>query len=411
MVKRELYMSKIRPFIDKDIIKVITGIRRSGKSYLLHLIIDELIERGVNKDNILLIDLELARYNYITKREELDKIVLEFLNRHEDNVYLFFDEIQNVEDWEISIAGYYKLRNTDIYLTGSNSKLLSEELATRLTGRFINFRLYPFSFNEFIEYKKELHQEEYIKNSLNTEIENLFEEFVEYGGLPFTISATANKITTLKDLYSSIIYNDIVKRYNIRNIALFERITKYLIENIGNLISGNSIYNHFKHENIDLTKNTIYNYLNYLEKAFLLSKVTREDMVVLKELTGSEKFYLIDQGFYKSELEEKHQNRGRLLENIIYIELLRQDFKVTVGRNNNYEVDFICRKDNTKCYIQVSYSITDEKTRERELRSLLKIQDNYPKYILSMDKIDLSGNGIKHMNIIEFLMKENTLNM
>lgn len=403
MVERKLYLDKIKSFVDMDLIKIITGIRRCGKSYFFKLIINFLIENGVNEDNILLIDLELPKFNHIKTREQLDEIVLEFLEEHHDKTYLFFDEIQNVSQWEISINGYFKLSNVDIYITGSNSKLLSKELATFLTGRYISIEMYPFSFNEFIDFKEELNQKAFFENEFNTDIENYFEEYISYGGLPVTIDTKNHKEITLKDLYSSILLHDIVERYEIRNIGLFSRITKFILENIGNLISAHSIYTYLKHEKINITKSTIYNYLEYLQNAYILSKITREDLIGKKEINGSEKFYIMDQGFFKSQIEEKQLNIGRILENIVYLELLRNDCKVTVGTINNYEIDFVCKKDNKKFYIQVAYHLYDEKIIDREFRPLKQVDDNYPKYVLTMDRQDYSRDGIVHMNIIKFL--------
>lgn len=403
MVERKLYLDKIKSFVDVDLIKIITGIRRCGKSYFFKLIINFLIENGVNEENILLIDLELPKFNHIKTREQLDEIVLEFLEEHHDKTYLFFDEIQNVSQWEISINGYFKLSNVDIYITGSNSKLLSKELATFLTGRYISIEMYPFSFNEFIDFKEELNQKAFFENEFNTDIENYFEEYISYGGLPVTIDTKNHKEITLKDLYSSILLHDIVERYEIRNIGLFSRITKFILENIGNLISAHSIYTYLKHEKINITKSTIYNYLEYLQNAYILSKVTREDLIGKKEINGSEKFYIMEQGFFKSQIEEKQLNIGRILENIVYLELLRNDCKVTVGTINNYEIDFVCKKDNKKFYIQVAYHLYDEKIIDREFRPLKQVDDNYPKYVLTMDRQDYSRDGIVHMNIIKFL--------
>ena len=200
MVKRDLYLEKICNFIDKDAIKIITGIRRCGKSYLFKLIIQELKKRGINEDNILLVDLELPKYNNIKTRQQLDEIVVPFIESHESNVYLFFDEIQNVKDWEVSINGYYKLENTDIFITGSNSKLMSNEFATLLTGRYVNIELYPFSFSEFLDYKKELNQPPLIKNELNSELENCFEEYQQYGGFPSQMFYTSLVAQLVKDL-------------------------------------------------------------------------------------------------------------------------------------------------------------------------------------------------------------------
>lgn len=403
MVEREMYMDKINSFIDKDLIKIITGVRRSGKSYFFKLIIQELIERGVNEEDILLIDFELPQYRNIKSNRELDDLVLNFIDSHSNKIYLFFDEIQNVSNWEISVNSYYKLSKTDIYITGSNSKLLSKELATFLTGRYVSINMYPFSFNEFMDYKKEIASEPMVRNDLYTELENYFYEYFDYGGFPTVISSDNHKEILLNDLYSSIILHDIVSRYEVRNVGLFSRIIKFLIENIGNLISANSIYLYLKGEGIDITKSTIYNYLNYLESANILSKITREDLVGKKEISGSEKYYLIDQGFYRSQLEPKQENIGRILENIVYLELIRRGYKVTIGCVGKLEVDFVCRKNNNIIYIQVAYHLISDKTIKREFEPLLRIQDNYPKYILSMDKEDQSRQGVEHLNIIQFL--------
>lgn len=407
MVKREVYLEKIRNFMDKNVIKIITGMRRCGKSYLFKSIIHELKQRGTNDEDILLIDLELPTYNHIKTREQLDEIVVPFIESHENKVYLFFDEIQNVKEWEVSINSYYKLENTDIYITGSNSKLMSAEFATLLTGRYVNIELYPFSFNEFLDYKQELNHPPAITNELNSDLENFFEEYQTYGGIPLTISSQHDKELVLNGIYSSIILNDIIERYEIRNVGLFNRIIKYIIENTGNLISANAVYKYLKHEKLRITKTTIYNYLEYLENAYIIAKASKEDLVGKKEIMGSEKYYLIDTGFYKSQLDEKQRNIGHILENIIFIELKRHGYKITMGKVNNYEIDFICKKNNQKFYIQVTYLLENDETVEREFRPLLMIKDNYPKYVLSMDRIIQPQNGIKHMNIIDFLKNFN----
>lgn len=403
MVEREIYMDKINSFIDRDLIKIITGVRRSGKSYFFKLIINELMERGVSPEDILLIDFELPQYRHITSSTELDDLVLDFIDSHSDKTYLFFDEIQNVSDWELSINSYFKLSTSDIYITGSNSKLLSKELATYLTGRYVSINMYPFSFNEFIEYKKELGEKPIKRNELYTDLENYFYEYFDFGGFPTVIASANHKEIILNDLYSSIIFNDIVERFEVRNVGIFTRIIKFLIENIGNLISANSIYLYLNNE-LPISKPTIYDYLNYLESANILSKITREDLVGKKEINGAEKYYLIDQGFYRSQLEPKQENMGRILENIVYLELIRRGYAVTIGCVGKLEVDFVCRRNNEKIYIQVAYHLSTDKTIEREFEPLLKIKDNYPKYVLSMDKENQSREGIKHLNIIQFLM-------
>jgi hypothetical protein len=393
--------------MDKDVIKVITGIRRCGKSYLFKLIIQELEKKGVGESNILLIDLELPKYNHIETRKQLDEIVLKFLDGHDGRVYLLFDEIQNVKNWEISINSYFKLGCADIYLTGSNSKLMSREFATLLTGRYVNIELYPFSFNEFLEYKRELDQAPLMPNDFRTELENYFEEYRQYGGMPLAISAENDKEMILNGIYSSIVLNDIVERYEIRNVGIFKRVVRYVIENAGNPISANAIYEYLKHENLNIAKPTVYNYLEYLENAYLISKVSKEDLVGKKEMITPEKCYLVDTGFYKSQLDEKQQNIGHILENMVFIELKRQGYKITTGNVDGHEIDFVCKRNNQKIYIQVSYLMEDEKTAEREFKPLLMVEDNYPKYVLSMDRTLQPKDGIKHMHIIDFLKNFN----
>lgn len=404
MVYRNLYMDKINRVRNNGLIKIITGVRRSGKSYILNTIRKTLIKEGINDENIIFIDLELPNYNYLTNRIELDEIIIPLLENTQDKKYLFIDEIQNINEWEKSINGYYKAYDVDIYITGSNSKLLSKELATFLTGRYLEIKIYPFSFNEFLEYKEELNADCIIDNNLNSPIENLFEEYFQYGGLPLVISNDIkDKKTILQDIYSSILLYDIVERYKIRNTGILQRIIKYLIENVGNLISANNIYSYLKRKQIKITPNTVYNYLEYLENAYFISNVTREDAIGLNEIINSEKCYLIDQGFYKSNLEEKQKNFGHLLENIVYLELLRNGYNVTIGKLKKYEIDFIARKDDEKIYIQVSYNLSNKKTLNRELKPLLEIRDNYPKYLISKDRENYSTKGIKHYNIIQFL--------
>ena len=334
----------------------------------------------------------------------MDEFLIPLIESGNHRKYLFLDEIQNVENWEISINSYYKSFDIDIFITGSNSKLLSKELATLLTGRYIEIRMYPFSFKEFLLYKHEIGAASIFDSQLYTDLENLFEEYLQYGGMPAVISAEAeDKLVVLRDLYSSIFLYDVVERYQIRNMGLLKRITNFLIENVGNLISANSIYKYLKQSKLGLTPNTIYNYLEYLENANFISKVTREDVIGLNEINYSEKYYLIDLGFYKSLLEEKQENRGHLIENLVYLELLRHGYKITIGTMGDMEVDFIARKGNEKIYIQVAYTIADEKTANREFKPLMRIPDNYPKYILTTDKEDKSRMGIMHLNVITFL--------
>ncbi|WP_299521776.1 ATP-binding protein [uncultured Methanobrevibacter sp.] len=391
MVERELYMSKIRRLIDLDIIKVITGVRRCGKSYMLNLIIDELQKRGVNKQDIFLINFDSIKYQNIKNSNELNDLILELVKEVKGKIYLFFDEIQNVKNWEKSITAYKIDFDCDIYITGSNSNLLSGELVTHLTGRYMEIKMYPFSFKEFLDYK----QSDDIK---------LFDEYLKYGGLPFIFSLSPeDKLQYLNDLYYSIIYKDLISRYEIRDVNLLERLVLYIINNIGNTFSAKSISDYLKHENIKVSNKTIYNYLVYLENACLISKVKREDLQGKKILKFQEKYYVVDHGFNQALLGKNNMNEGRVLENIVYNEFLRRGYEVTVGKINGYEIDFVCKKPDKTIYVQVSYILGNDNTIEREFRPLLKINDNYSKYVISLDQLDFSRQGIVHLNLLDFL--------
>ncbi len=387
MVKRELYLSKIRRLIDLDIIKVITGVRRCGKSYMLNLIIEELQKRGINKENIFLINFDSVKYHNIKNSNQLNDLILELVKNTNGKIYLFFDEIQNVENWEKSIAAYKIDFDCDIYVTGSNSKLLSGELATHLTGRYIEIKMYPFSFKEFSDYKRSNGNE-------------LFDEYLKYGGFPFIFQLNPeDKLQYLNDLYNSIVYKDLIARYDIRDINLLERLVSYIADNIGNTFSAKSISDYLG----NVSNKTVYNYLSYLENACLISKVKREDLQGKRLLKVQEKYYIVDHGFNQALLDKKDEDWGRLLENIVYNELLRRGYEITVGKVNGYEIDFVCKKPNKKIYVQVSYILGDDSTIEREFKPLLMIKDNYPKYVISLDQLDFSRNGITHLNLLDFL--------
>ena len=287
MVKRDLYMKQIVPLIDNELIKVITGIRRCGKSYMLGLIKEELIKRGVKSHNIILINFDSKKYKNIINNNQLDNVVEKSVKNKKGKVYLFFDEIQNVKKWERSIASYKIDYDCDIYITGSNSNLLSGELATHLTGRYYEIKMYPFSYQEFLDFKEK-------SNSLE-----LFYEYLQYGGLPQTFLLDEHqKINYLDDLFNSIFYKDIVKRYQIRDIDILERLTTFVFDNVGNIFSPSRISEYYKKEmNIKISNKTITNYLKYLENACFIAKVKREDVEGKKILKFNEKYYVTDHGF------------------------------------------------------------------------------------------------------------------
>lgn len=396
MLKRKLYLDKIRTLIDKDIIKVITGIRRCGKSYLLKQIKDELLLKGINNDQIHLISFESLKYKHIKTGEELDKLVLDIAKDTTKKMYLLFDEIQNVKNWEQSINAYKTDLNCDLYITGSNSKLLSGELATLISGRYIEIKMYPFSYNELLEYKR-------IINSKDNEDE-IFNEYLEYGGLPQIYTFNENdRINYINDIYNSIILKDIIERNNVRNIDLLNILIEYFIDNIGHTFSSKNTINYLKHEKRNISNETLYNYIQYCIDSCFINKIRRMDLQGKRLMKKQEKYYLTDHSFLKI-LGNNQKNIGSTLENIIYIELLRRGYDVKVGKKQDLEIDFICTKNDKKVYIQVTYLLANEDIINREFTPLMKIRDNYPKYVLSLDDYDFSNQGIKHLNIKNFLI-------
>ena len=402
MIIREIYLKKIRKFIDEEEIKVITGLRRSGKTYFLKQIINELKQIGVSDRNIIYLPLESARYDNIKTHEDLNELVFKEAENIEGKVYLFFDEIQLVPDWQKSINAYRIDLDADIYITGSNSQILSGELATLLSGRYVKIEIFPFSFNEVLDYHKMKGEE----ITANDEM-RIFNEYMKYGGLPRTLNFDEEeKIDYLNDIFSTIVLKDIISRNNIRDVVFLERLIKFMIVNTGGNFSINSIRNFLKHEGISVSTNTISNYLRQIEDAYILIKSRREEIKTKKIFTTNEKYYCIDSGFYEIQT-GFNKSRGRILENIVFLELLRRNYKITIGNIDGLEVDFVCQKSNKTIYVQVSESILDETTRNREFKSLEKINDNYLKYVLTLDNWDYSRNGIIHMNVIDFLKDEN----
>ncbi|WP_323736055.1 ATP-binding protein [Methanosphaera sp. ISO3-F5] len=400
MIKRELYLNQIRRLIDKDPIKIITGVRRSGKTYLLKSIQEELKNRGISDENIFLISFESMKYNKIENFNQLDEYIIDLTKNVKGKIYLLFDEIQNVENWEKSINAYRVDLDCDIYITGSNSELLSGEMATLISGRYYQINIYPFSFVEFLQYKNEMEKTE------DYNLEDAFKEYIEYGGMPpIQQVAAEDKYSYLGDIYNTILLKDIVTRHNIRNTDMLNRILNYVIMNIGKNFSATNISKYMKHEKRRISKDTILDYLLYSKNACFIHQAPRENIKGKKVLQHNEKYFLVDHGFYQAKYGDI-ENIGSILENIVYIELLRRGYDVKIGIIHDKEIDFICTKDKEKIYIQVTYQLKGDETIEREFSGLSQINDNFDKYVLSMDKLDFSGNGIKHRNIIDFLTSD-----
>ena len=401
MTKRELYIEKIKPFINKDIIKVLTGIRRSGKSVMLKLIMEELKQNKIDEKQFININFENLINRELTTADKLHEYILKKASEIKKKCYIFLDEIQEVKNWEkcINSLRVNEEYDFDIYITGSNAKLLSGELSTYLAGRYVEFVIYPFSFKEFLETLKSIQQDVSTREA--------FQKYVKFGGMPFLYNLAFEEeasLQYLKDIYSSIILKDITQRNKIRDTDMLERVISYLIMNVGNNFSATSISKFFKSENRKVSVETILNYIKAAEESFLIYRVSRDDLIGKKVLNVNEKYYIADHGMREAILGSNQRDINQIFENIIYLELLRKGYNVRVGKVDNLEVDFVCTKGNEKIYVQVAYLLASSETIEREFTSLEKIDDNYPKYVISMDEFDMSRNGIKHINIIDFLM-------
>lgn len=399
MIIRENYLKKMIDSKDTEFIKVITGIRRSGKSTLLLMFKDYLFKNGVKQENIIHINFESGLYDNIKNYKDLYQYVKEKIKNNK--IYLLLDEVQNVESWEKAINAFKVDFDIDIYITGSNAYLLSSELSTFLSGRYIEIKMYPLSFKEFLMFNK------YDENNL----EDKFNEYLKYGGLP-AITLIKNNyalvLSYLNDIYNTIVKKDIIDRNNIKDVALLENIIKYLFSNVGSPISSNKICDYLNSNKIVQKANhqTIDNYLNMLEKSYIIYKADRTDVKSKALLKTLGKYYVSDTGLRNIILGFRNINEGHLLENIVYLELLRRGYKVSIGKTLDYEVDFVAENTHTIKYYQVTQTLSDEQVKNRELRSLESISDNYEKIILSMDKsINNDYNGIKVKNIINWLLE------
>ena len=401
MIKREIYMQRIKPFIGKDVVKVLTGIRRAGKSVMLKLIQDELVNLGVSTNQFITFNFESISNVGLTDASLLYNEIVEKISKLKGTVYLFFDEIQEVKNWEKCINSLRVDFDCDIYITGSNANLLSSDLSTYLGGRYVEFNIYPFSFNEFIESKKQ---------NLKTIDYNVeFKNYLRLGGMPFLTNINDNtnaSLQYLNDLYNSVVLKDIVKRNNIRDIDLLERFINYIIANIGHTFSARSISNYFKSENRKVSVETILNYIKACVDAYLFFQVKREEIVGKKILSVNEKYYVVDHGIREAIFRNNKKDIAQVLENIIYLELMRRGYKVTVGKDGEKEIDFIAKQNDDIIYIQVAYLLASDDTINREFGVFSQIKDNYPKYVISLDEVDMSRNGIKHINIRDFLLME-----
>ena len=396
MLKRELYLEKIRDFYDSDLIKILVGIRRCGKSVILEQIIQELKERNINDDHIIYVNFEFIEFEQLSDYKKLNQYVKE---RITDNklYYLFFDEIQNVEHFEKVINSLRASKKVSIFITGSNSRLLSEELSTVLSGRYVSFKINPLSYKEVLQL---------LGKKKSTE--EIFENYMKWGSLPnrFEFQKEEAIKNYLYGVFDSIILRDVVERLKIRDTALFNLILQYIIDTIGREFSAENIINFLKNEGREVSTLTIYSYLDALCKALLIKKVYRYDIhgkAVLKTLN---KYYVTDLGIAQIKNNKTEMDKSYALENIVYNELLIKGYDVYTGKTKKGEIDFVATKPDKKIYVQVAFSIPNENTKKREFGAYSTINDNYPKYVITLDNLSYEFNGIKHINLIDFLLDD-----
>lgn len=396
-LKRETYLEQIRPYYESDIIKVITGVRRAGKSILLDTIKDELIEKGVDEKHIIYMNFEDLDFDYIVDAADLNKEIKARMN-DDRKYYIFLDEIQHIDQFEKALASFRATLNVSLFVTGSNSALLSGELATLLTGRTVEFEILPFSF-----YEMKLFFE------LNGKVfsDDLFMDYLKWGGFPlrFDYDEEVSVHRYLSNLYESIVNRDIVGKTKSADKKAFMDISLYILANAGKELSIDNIIETYKKENRDISRRTVYNYLERMKKAYLIHGVGRYNILGKSALSNKEKQYAIDMGFRTINTNTINYEDTFFLENIIYNELITRGFTVYAGKTYKGEIDFVAIRNGKKCFVQVAYLLASEDTIRREFGAYDKITDASPKYVMSLDKIDMSHNGIIHVNIIDFLLR------
>ena len=400
MIERKLYLDKLCAYKDTEFIKVITGIRRCGKSSLLK-IFKEKIKEDDNSANIIYMNFESFEFDEILNYKDMYKQIKKNIEKDKTN-YILLDEVQRVEEWEKCVNSIQVDFKCDIYITGSNAYLLSSELSTYLSGRYIEIKMLPLSFKEFLDFSK--------KNE-NRSIEDKFNEYIKYGGMPGVISLNNNNDlyeNAIKGIYNTVFMKDVVERNKLVDATLLERILKFLMSNVGNLISSKKVADYLTSQGTKITHNTVLNYFTMLENSYIIYRVPRYDIKGREILKTLEKYYIVDTGIRNIILGFNNLDLGHIIENIVYFELLRKGYDVTIGKKDSLEVDFIATKSTEKKYYQVTLSMLDESVRNRELKPLKDINDNYEKTIITMDKLyaNTSENGIKIKYLIDFLMED-----
>ena len=396
MLKRELYLSQIRGFYDSDLIKILVGIRRCGKSVILEQIMEELRAKGIDDEHIIYVNFEFIEYEELTDYKKLNEYVKEKM-KDKKLYYLFFDEIQSVKSFEKVINSLRASKKVSIFITGSNSRLLSDELSTVLSGRYVSFNINPLSYKEMLELLGE-----------KEGTEELLFDYMQWGSLPnrFEFKEERQIKNYLYGVFDSIILRDVVQRLKIRDVTLFNLILQYIIDTIGREFSAQNIINFLKNEGREVSTLTVYSYLDGLCKALLIRKAYRYDIHGRAVLRTLNKYYVTDLGIAQIKNNKREMDKSYALENIVYNELLVKGYDVYTGKTKKGEIDFVATKPEKKIYIQVTYSIPNEDTKNREFGAFDIINDNYPKYVISLDKQEYEVNGIKHINLIKFLLND-----
>ena len=394
MFVRNSYLKKVEPYIGKEMIKVLTGQRRVGKTILLKQI-EHLVQQLDKKANTIYINKEQNEFKQIKNADDLFEYVETQLKPKQSN-YVFIDEIQEISEFEIALRQLL-VKGVDIYCTGSNANMLSGDLATHLSGRYIEFHINSLTYTEFIELHK-------LPNNTDT-----LNKYIRYGGLPYLVHLPLNDEVVygyLKSIYNTIILKDIVTRYSIRDVDFLDRLVEYLSDNLGSYVSSNKISDFLKSQRVHLSVNTVMNYLKYLSSSFFINKVERIDIIGKKRFEINDKYFFTDLGLKHSIIPFTGVQIGSVFENLVYNQLIYQDYKVFVGKHQDREIDFVAQKGNETKYIQVAYQLPDEKVREREFGNLLKIEDNYEKIVVSADEFTTDYKGVKHIHIRDFLFNK-----
>lgn len=398
MIIRPNYLEKIKPFIDVKLVKILAGIRRCGKSTILEMLKQELLSHGIDENHIIIRKYSNEDYDisFNSKKmyEELKSLIID-----NNKYYFLLDELQEINGWEKVINTLLENYNTDIYVTGSNSRLMNSEISTYLTGRYITIPVYTLSFKEYLVFK----------NNTNKSNKELLQDYIRYGGFPLVASSNFDEKSTysiVEDIYNSVVIKDIVNRHSITNIDLFKRVVRFIVENVGKTFSANSIVNFLKSERRTISVEAIYNYLEWLEKAFVIYRCKRYDLQGKSILKTQEKFYLADQSIKYSLYGFNPTSIASTIENIVFFELKRRGFDVYIGKNADKEIDFVATSRNDKIYIQVCKELPKES--DREIENLMEIKDNYPKLVVTLDDYACGNiNGIKIVHLVDFLLNEN----